>query len=79
MIVALEQAVREQDAAWTTDREIAAVTSELTSALLLTTLKVNGAKNVGKPIHFDRPWEKAERKAAMLTMGAFAKQVNPHA
>jgi hypothetical protein len=75
MLVALEWAVRRREERWTTDHELAATSIELTHALLLTTLRVNGAKNVGKPMHVPRPWDKAPEKPRMLTMGEFARQV----
>jgi hypothetical protein len=62
MLVALEHAVR-------------AVTAELLHANLLTLLRVNGAKNVGSPIHFPRPWEEKKEKPPMMRMGDFAKSV----
>jgi hypothetical protein len=74
MLVAMEWAVREREDRWTTEREFAATSIELTHTLLLTTLRVNGAKNVGRPIHITRPWEKTPEKT-MLTMGEFARQV----
>lgn len=74
MLVALEWAVRKREERWTTERELAATGIELTHALLLTTLRVNGAKNVGKTLHVPRPWDALE-KPKMMRMSDFARQV----
>jgi hypothetical protein len=74
MLVALEIAVRKKMDSWTTERELAATTVELTHSLLLTLLKVNGAKNVGKPLHVPRPWDAVDNKPKLMTMGQFARQ-----
>ena len=73
MLVALEAAVRTRESAWTHDREVSTLSAELLHANLLTLLRVNGAKNVGKPLHFTRPWEKP--KSNMIRMGEFAKKI----
>lgn len=80
MLVALESAVRERSDAWSVDREIAAIAAEIQHAHLLTFLKANGAKQVGKPFRFPRPWEKPAKPKPM-SMGAFARAVKgvPHA
>lgn len=75
MLVALEQAVRERSEAWTVDREIAAIAAEIQHAHLLSFLKANGAKQVGKPFRFPRPWEQKAQKAKPMSMGAFARAV----
>lgn len=72
MLVALEREAARQHSAWTPQLEISAVTAELLHALLLVTLKVNRAKNVGKPLRFPRPWEQAEEKK-LLSMREFVK------
>lgn len=43
--------------AWTMERELLATTVELLHSLVLVTLRVNGATNVGDPIHIPRPYE----------------------
>jgi hypothetical protein len=73
MIVALEKAVRDRVAGWTPERELQALTAELTHAHLLTTLRANGAKNVGKPLHIPRPWDK-KASAKPISMGEFIRQ-----
>lgn len=73
MLVALEWAVHQREQRWTQDLEISATTAELTHALLLTLLRVNGAKQVGKPMHIPRPWD--EKKPKLISMGQFARQV----
>lgn len=75
MLVALEWAVRKREGAWTTLHELSAISAEVTHGLLLATLKVNGVKNVGKNLHFPRPWEMQVEAKQMLTMGQFARQV----
>lgn len=72
MIVALEKAVRSRLEGWTTERELLALTAELTHAHLLTTLRANGAKNVGRPLHIPRPWDKQAVKP--ISMGEFVRQ-----
>ena len=72
MLVALEQAVRDRFDAWSMDREIAATTAELQHASLLMFAKANGAKNVGKPFRFPRPWEQ-QKAAETVSMSAFAR------
>jgi hypothetical protein len=73
MIVALEQAVRRHHEAWTPSLEMATVAVELSHAHLLATLRANGAKNVGKPMHIPRPWEK-KSQVKTITMGEFVRQ-----
>lgn len=73
MLVALEWAVRAREERWTQAHEIAAVNAELVHSLLLTTLKVNGAKNVGKPIHIPRPWDKKTAAAEVMSIRDFAR------
>jgi hypothetical protein len=75
MLVALEMAVRERETAWTTSHELSATSAELTHALLLTTLRVNGAKRVGDVLRFPRPWDKKAKQDDMITMGQFAQKV----
>jgi hypothetical protein len=74
MVAALEWAVAKRDEAWTTERELAATTAEILHAFMLSYFKVNGGKNVGKPMHVERPWEK-NQKPQMLSPGAFAAMV----
>lgn len=74
MVAALEWAVRKRDEAWTTDREIAATTLEVLHSFQLSYFRVHGSKNVGKPIHVDRPWEK-NQKPPMMSAGDFAALV----
>jgi hypothetical protein len=71
MIVALEKAVRERDS-WSRPLEMAALTAELTHAHLLATLRANGAKNVGKPLHIPRPWDK--EKVKPIRMSEFVRR-----
>jgi hypothetical protein len=75
MLVALEMAVRDRENAWTTSHELSATAAELTHALLLTTLRVNGAKRVGDVMHFPRPWDKKADKVETITMGQFVQKV----
>jgi hypothetical protein len=72
MLVALEWAVRTRETEWTTEREMAALTTELTHTHLLAYLRAHGATNVGSPLHIDRPWEK-KSTPKMMTMGEFAR------
>jgi hypothetical protein len=74
MLVAVEAAIRDRESAWTTEREFLATIAELVSALVVITLKVNGAKKVGKPLHIRRPWESTPDRPKMLTMGEFARK-----
>lgn len=74
MVVALEWAVRKRQEAWTTDREIAATTLEVLHGFQLSYFKVHGSKNVGKPIHIDRPWE-IDKKKQLVSASAFAAMV----
>ena len=73
MVAALEWAVAKRDE-WSSDREIAATNLEVLHAFMLSFLKGNGGKNLGKPIHIERPWEK-DKKKPMVSAGAFAAMV----
>lgn len=75
MLAALEQQIVERESRWTSEREFAATTVELIHSLTLVTLRVAGAKNVGKPLHIERPWEKEARKKALIGFGQFAKMI----
>lgn len=59
---------------WTTDRELLATSTETQAALLHVYLKVNGAKNLGKPMRITRPWER-EAKAKKIGMSEFAQML----
>jgi hypothetical protein len=72
MVKALEWAVAERDNAWTLDRELRASNVEVLHSFLLTYLKSHGAKNVGKPVHYERPWEKQRQREQMVSPRAFA-------
>lgn len=74
MVVALEWAVAKRDDAWTIEREMSATTLEVLHSFLLSYSRVHGAKNVGKPIHIERPWER-DVKPAFISPGAFAAMV----
>ena len=75
--MALEAAVVERESRWTSDREFAATSVEIMHGLLISTLKIAGAKNVGKPLHIPRPWDVV--KPQMISMGQFARQVKGEA
>lgn len=82
MLEALSDAVvaknKEEAEVWTTDRELLAMTAELVHALLLVTLRVHGAKDVGEPLHFPRPWDEerpARAQKPAVSFGQFARQV----
>ena len=66
----MEWAVAERERRWSTDREFAATTVELLHASILTNMRIAGAKNVGKPLHIDRPWES---KPEPVRFGQFMK------
>jgi len=72
MVKALEWAVAERDNAWSLDRELRAASVEVTHAFMLAYLKSNGAKGVGKPVHYERPWEKKAKRESMVSPRDFA-------
>lgn len=71
MIAALEWAVTQRDERWGMDREISATNTEVLHSFLLAFLASKGVKNLGKPIHFDRPWEAERKKQQMLSFKSF--------
>jgi hypothetical protein len=75
MIAALERAVVARDDAWTIDREMSAVTAEVLHSFMLGYFKVHGAKNLGKSLHIERPWDKEKQKKEMLSPGSFAAMI----
>ena len=74
MIVALERAVVARDDAWTIDREMSAVTAEILHSYMFGYFKVHGAKNLGKSLHIERPYERDQKKKA-VSAGAFAAMI----
>jgi len=74
MLEALEAAAVRREERWTTDREIAAMTLELTHAGILQAAAVAGAKNVGKPLRFPRPYDTAPEVQTM-SVSAFAAEM----
>lgn len=74
MVTALEWAVSKRDDVWTMDREIAASTVEVLHSFMLSYFKVNGSKNVGKPMHIERPWDR-DVKPKTVSAGSFAAMV----
>lgn len=52
---ALVERKRQEAEQWTVERELLATLTETVHALLIVTLKVNGAKSVGKPLRIPRP------------------------
>jgi hypothetical protein len=67
---ALEWAIREREDRWTIERELLALNAEINHTHMYALLRVNGAKNLGKPLHIDRPWEVNEKKR-LLSFGEF--------
>lgn len=74
MILALERATVQRDDAWTVDREMRAVTAEVLHSFMLGYFKVHGAKNVGKALHVERPWER-DKKPTLVSPGDFASMI----
>ncbi len=74
MIAALEWAVEKREDLWSLDREIAATNLEVLHAFMLSFFKSKGAKNVGKPMHIERPWER-QKKKQMVSAGVFASMI----
>lgn len=72
MIAALEWAVNKREDVWTIDREMSAINAEILHAFMLGYYKSHGAKNVGDPLHIERPWDKKKFKDPMISAGSFA-------
>lgn len=74
MITALERSVVLRDDVWTIDREMSAVTAEILHAFMFGYFRAHGAKNLGKSLHIERPWEKNKKKE-FVSPGAFAAMI----
>lgn len=80
LVQALVEALAERDTweaeTWTVERELMATLVEITHALLIVTLKANGAKNTGKPLRVPRPGSlDAGTSDEPMSMGQFAAMV----
>lgn len=70
--MALEWAVDKREDVWSVDREMSAITAEVLHSFMLGYYKSHGAKNVGDVLHFERPWDKKDKRDQMVSAGSFA-------